>query len=106
MIHNQKGAPEPRIRVQMFGKTTEQTKDDKESKPTWRPWWLGVKSRAFLESQPGVNHKEFWVDLYAEGIIYILRHPLQKGEMNKKDESELPQLWGGTLNILTPQGEK
>jgi hypothetical protein len=103
VIHNQEGDPRPWIRVQMFAKTT---KDEKESKPTWRPWWLGVKSRAFLESQPGVNHKEFWVDLYAEDILYILRHPLKKGEMNRKDESEITQLWGGTLNILTLQGEK
>ena len=95
--------PKPRVRLQMYGKDRERKRNSK-TPPTWRPWWLGTKSRAYLRSQPGAHYEEFWVDVYEEDILFVLQHPLLDGRMDPRDENEILRLWGNSINILTILG--
>ena len=101
MIHHVDPDPRPWIRVQTFGRERKQ----EEKTSTWKPEWLDSRKRSFLQEKPGKNHEEFWVDLYNDDILYILRHPLIMGKMNKKDEEEITQLWGGSLKIFLVCGQ-
>jgi hypothetical protein len=62
------------------------------------PWWLDGRRQCFKVKKK--HHHEWWQDVYAKDIRYVLDHPLEKGAIDKRDLARVEKLWGKSMEIL------
>ena len=72
---------------------------DFKDKEIFRPVWLDEKKKDAYERK-NERYEEFWVDLYPKDILFILRHPLVGGKLDKRDKTEIEKTWGDNMVIL------
>ena len=64
---------------------------------TFAPWWIDGRKQCHLRRAS--HHWELWEDVYASWLRYKLKFPLEGGELNPADISQMKSLWGMPLEL-------
>ena len=78
------------IRIHLWGRTGPHA-------VTFAPWWIDGRKQCHLRRAS--HHGELWEDVYASWLRYKLKFPLEGGELNPADISQMKSLWGMPLEL-------
>ena len=74
------GDKEPWLRFHLYGSEQKLAEKSRRYLPTWKSG-----TRDVLAQMKKGNYSPFWVDIYLDDVIYILKYPLKSGRIDDRD---------------------
>jgi len=78
------GDKEPWVRFHLYGSEQRLTERNRAFRPTWK-----TGNRDVLATEKRRGFAPFWVDIYLQDVLYVLKHPLKDGVMDERDVQEM-----------------